>query len=478
MSYHVSMNQYDHIQKVQEIISGHNFESFIDSGTLLGFIRDSSIISWDNDVDLAIIQKTDLNLKNLCNSFKEEGYKVSCSKWGILLEKKDLIETNIKIYRRIDQSLYTIYQTSDADLLLLKKLCEIIYTDSFSISGNKLKEVLRKIIRFISNILPEFALKNFLKPKSYVSIVSNDIIEPIKDYSLEGCLFKIPSLPEEYLAKKYGENWQTPIQNYSYKTDDGTISEYKMDLSDVLYVLQAIKKIFDKHEALVYLSAGTLLGAIRDKGIIPWDYDIDLASKEIFLDKSDLIAKDLNDMNITVFISKMTNVMALYYKGVTVDIDFYRGIGNDLLMPMKHINNKFGALIYFVDWMFCFEPKTSVLKSIENRVNYSMPRHLITFVTKRLPKGFRRNILNSLKKLAVYAGNTRGIVRIPNDLVGSCKSISIFNDEWLVPQNYEDYLSLYYGNWKVQEENYQYFDSSGKIISSTQIPDLDWEHKL
>ena len=47
-----------------------------------------------------------------------------------------------------------------------------------------------------------------------------------------------------------------------------------------------------------------------------------------------------------------------------------------------------------------------------------------------------------------------------------------------VPQNYDDYLTLYYGNWKVQEENYQYFDSSGRIISSTQIPDLDWEHKF
>ena len=287
----------------------------------------------------------------------------------------------------------------------------------------------------------------------------------------------MPSLPEEYLAKKYGENWKIPTKDYSYKKDDGTICEYKMDLSDVLYVLKSVRYAFSKHNVDIYLSAGTLLGAVRDGGLIPWDYDIDLASKESFLVKADLIAEDLSKLGISVFISKMTNVMALYYKGVTVDVDFYRSQGSYLVMPMKQINNWLGKLIYFVDWMICFEPKTKWFKSFENRVTHSLLRHMFTFILNKFPWRLRIACMNFLKKAASRTGNSRGLVKIPKNFVGDLKKIDIFNDVWSIPENYDEYLSLYYGNWKVQDEHYQYFDSSGKAISSTQVPNEEWEHR-
>tara|TARA_B100000963_G_scaffold361053_1_gene394635 strand:- start:4147 stop:5565 length:1419 start_codon:yes stop_codon:yes gene_type:complete len=472
------MNQYDHIAEIQGLLSNHKLKNFIDSGTLLGFVRDSSILSWDNDIDIGVIHDSDEDLGELCNDFVNAGYGVSYNKWGILLEKKGLIETNIRVYKRIDLNIYTIYKTSDASSSILKRLSDIVYNDSTSLTGGLLKEKIRAFIRNLASLVPDSLLRRALKPRNYVSLISAAIVEPTKEIIVSGTSFQVPSLSEEYLEKKYGKNWKIPTKDYSYKKDDGTICEYKMDLSDVLYLLKSVRSTFFKHDADVYLTAGTLLGAVRDKGLIPWDYDIDLASKESFLANADLIAQDLSDLGITVFTSKMTNVMALYYKGVTVDIDFYRSQGSDLVMPMKQINNRLGKLIYFMDWMFCFEPKSSLLKSINNRVTNAVPRHIITFFLKKLPSRLRIACMDLLKKAATLTGNSRGLVKIPKRFVGDLDKIDIFNDEWPIPENFDEYLSLYYGNWQIKDKNYHYFDSKGEAISSTQVPNEEWEHRL
>lgn len=73
----------------------------------------------------------------------------------------------------------------------------------------------------------------------------------------------------------------------------------KLETADVkktlLHILLSFQKYCDQHELQFYLSAGTLLGAIRHQGFIPWDDDIDICIARPDYDKLLDLAKKNNN---------------------------------------------------------------------------------------------------------------------------------------------------------------------------------------
>ena len=65
------------------------------------------------------------------------------------------------------------------------------------------------------------------------------------------------------------------MEDLSYFNPEGSIlRKHQMKMVDILCV---IDKICKKHKINYWLSSGTLLGAVRHQGFIPWDDDLDIA---------------------------------------------------------------------------------------------------------------------------------------------------------------------------------------------------------
>ena len=55
-----------------------------------------------------------------------------------------------------------------------------------------------------------------------------------------------------------------------------TLEELRQIGSVQLEIMDEVHRLCEKHGITYYMIAGTLLGAVRHKGFIPWDLDIDI----------------------------------------------------------------------------------------------------------------------------------------------------------------------------------------------------------
>lgn len=116
-----------------------------------------------------------------------------------------------------------------------------------------------------------------------------------------------------------------------------------------LMILRDVKQICDENNLKYYLVAGTLIGAIRHGGFIPWDDDIDIGMFREDYDKLfDILKKDYSqkyfvqrfetDCNYTRYIMKVRLNGTKHLERVNERIDMNQGIYIDVF-PIDYITD-------------------------------------------------------------------------------------------------------------------------------------------
>lgn len=155
-----------------DILNENKIKYWIDYGTLLGCVRDKSIISHDCDVDISMFEKDKDRLLKLKNCFSK--YDFSLRPHGTVLIKPKR-KTNLHL-----------------DILFWKCKDNIL---------NRYKHIVNK------NKGHEFPI---------------DWVSPLKQAFFYDKVVSIPNNPKQFCEFRYGSTWQKPL----------TVSEFNSQFSD------------------------------------------------------------------------------------------------------------------------------------------------------------------------------------------------------------------------------------------------------
>lgn len=246
------------------------------------------------------------------------------------------------------------------------------------------------------------------------------------------------------------------------------------DLQKVeLEMLIEFDKVCRENNLRYYLIGGTFLGAIRHKGFIPWDDDIDVAMPRSdynkFMKMQDklpsyyFIQNDRSDRHYTYNFAKIRDSRTTYIEnfyaahrinhGVWIDIFPLDGVSNKN-KPSKKFRHRFFYVWYnvylmYLPGLFRKIKKGTVLKDIGLNIVALLTCWLNLFHLRNRWLDFfvSRHKYDESLLVANYMGNIPNRAAMPRAFFMEGKEYDFEGHKFIGPKDYDGYLSWVYGDY-------------------------------
>lgn len=189
---------------------------------------------------------------------------------------------------------------------------------------------------------------------------------------------------------------------------------------NTLKIFKMLVDYLDRFDISYYLDFGTLLGAVRDNALIPWDHDIDITIADP--DEYEKVPLMLNAI-------KKETSNRIYVRRHDQDSDFAK---KDTLRICKLRNSRF----------------------------LTFSKHLAFTRGGVVIDMFFKNIYENK-----FYWRAHDILNaVPVSLVSEFTDIEFYGVICKIPAKYDEYLTYMYGDWKTPKEDWDYMEDDYSVV--------------